>query len=58
MKNKAQWHKDLNGGVLPVLELIDGTTLYESRVIMDLAHDYARDQGFELYSKDPVKAAQ
>ena len=58
MQNKAKWHVDANSGTLPVLEMPDGTIIIESRIIQDFAHDYAKDQGEDLYDKDPVKAAK
>lgn len=56
LENKAQWHVDLNGGRVPVVELPDGQTVHDSRVVIDFAHDYV-PSGIEFYSKDPVKAA-
>ena len=40
------------------MELPDGTIIYESRVIMELAHEIGGDNGLELYPKDPVATAQ
>lgn len=56
LEDKAQWHIDLNGGRVPVIELPDGQTVHDSRICIDFAHDYAPG-GIEFYSKDPVKAA-
>jgi glutathione S-transferase len=37
--NKTKWHIDTNGGTLPMLELTDGTIIFESRVIMEYLED-------------------
>ena len=53
MKNKAKWHVDFNGGLLPVLQATDGAMLKESDVIFNFAHDFAPvDQGLKLYPTD------
>ena len=57
MSNKAQWHTDLNSGTIPICEFPDGTMLYETRVLLELANDIGKDKGLELYSKDPLVAA-
>lgn len=49
---------DLNGGLIPVLEFPDGTMIYESRIIMELAEDLNKDKGLQLYSKDPIETAK
>jgi len=56
--NKAKWHLEVNGGYVPVLEMPCGTLLNESRVLMELANDLGKDNGFMLYDKDPMKAAK
>ena len=33
LRNKAQWHKDVNGGLIPVLETPQGDLIPESSVI-------------------------
>jgi glutathione S-transferase len=33
LRNKAKWHLDLNGGLIPVLESPDGTLVNESGFI-------------------------
>jgi glutathione S-transferase len=30
---KAEWHKEINGGLLPLMETPAGTIIYESAVI-------------------------
>ena len=39
--DKAQWHLDINKGMVPVLETPDGTIIIESAVISQFAADYA-----------------
>ena len=39
LKDKAQWHLDINGGLVPIIELTDGTILLDSKVLMDYAND-------------------
>ena len=33
LEEKAQWHQDANGGLIPILESPDGTLIFESAVI-------------------------
>lgn len=33
LNNKAQWHKDLNGGMVPVMETPQGTLIPESGIV-------------------------
>ena len=33
MNDKKQWHKDINGGMVPILELTDGTLIRESGIV-------------------------
>lgn len=49
LRNKAQWHKDVNGGFIPVLETPQGDLIPESAVIADFAADYAHSKGSPLY---------
>jgi glutathione S-transferase len=58
MNKKAMWHMELNKGLIPVLELCDGTLLHESRVLMEFANEKGGDSGIQLYSRDPVEAAK
>lgn len=58
LQNKAAWHTQLNGGLIPVLEMPDGTLLHESKVLMELANDLGGDKGLALYSKDKIIAAK
>ena len=50
IRNKAQWHLDLNGGFMPILENTDGTMVFESAVIMSFASDLAAPgQGLPIW---------
>eukprot|EP00355_Strombidium_rassoulzadegani_P002670 CAMPEP_0168612368 /NCGR_PEP_ID=MMETSP0449_2-20121227/2880_1 /TAXON_ID=1082188 /ORGANISM="Strombidium rassoulzadegani, Strain ras09" /LENGTH=107 /DNA_ID=CAMNT_0008652929 /DNA_START=127 /DNA_END=450 /DNA_ORIENTATION=+ len=42
LDQKAQWHKDINGGLVPLLEIPDGTIIHESSFIMQFAQEYAK----------------
>ena len=33
LRNKAKWHLDINGGLIPLLESPDGTIVHESGYI-------------------------
>jgi len=57
LSKKTQWHIDINGGKVPILELTDGTTICESKVIMDYLEDAYPDSGYSLLHPDPVKRA-
>lgn len=56
IRQKAQWHLDLNNGFMPVLENTDGNMVFESAVIMSLASDLARPgEGLPIW---PHEAAE
>ena len=55
---KTEWHKALNGGLVPIYELPDGTQLFESKILMDYAEEAFAGQGYSLLPDDPVKRAQ
>jgi glutathione S-transferase len=57
LKNKAPWHVAINGGFVPFLEVPSGEFIDNCKVIIEYANDAGKDQGLELFSKDPVKAA-
>ena len=58
LNNKGQWHKDFNGGMVPVLELPTGDLLPESGILMQYAMDAApAGQGIDLIPADPLVAA-
>jgi glutathione S-transferase len=33
LSKKTQWHLDINGGLVPILEFPDGTVILESKII-------------------------
>lgn len=39
LSKKTPWHLAINGGLVPILELPDGTILHESKVLMDYAEE-------------------
>jgi len=42
IRQKAQWHLDLNNGFMPILENTNGHMVFESAVIMSFASDLAK----------------
>ena len=57
LQDKAKWHLDLNGGLLPVLETPDGNLAYESAVLADFAINLApQGQGLALYPNEQSAA--
>ena len=58
MRNKTPWHLAINGGFVPILELPDGTTLHESKILMDYAEEAYPDQGYSTLPSDPVLRAK
>jgi len=49
LTNKAQWHLDINGGFIPILETPEGTTIHESAVVMDFAASYGGQNGIPVW---------
>src|SRR4051812_45713256 len=58
LSKKTQWHLDINGGLVPVLKLPDGTLLPESKILMEYAEEAYHGQGYNLYPDDPIERAQ
>jgi hypothetical protein len=54
LKDKTQWHIAINGGLVPIVELQDGTILLDSKVLMDYANDAYPNQGYSTLPSDPV----
>ncbi len=54
---KTKWHLDINGGLVPIFELPNGTAICESKVILDYIEDAYPGQGYSLLHPDPVKRA-
>lgn len=48
---------DINGGLVPILELPDGTILLDSKILMDFANDAYPNQGYSTLPTDPIKRA-
>ena len=57
LESKAAWHLELNDGIIPVLEIPDGTLIHESRAIMQYASDLGGEKGLRLYDQDIKKRA-
>lgn len=55
LNNSAQWHKDINGGLIPLLENIDGKIYCESAHIVEFAEEFYKGKGFQLFPSDPFK---
>ena len=55
---KTPWHIEINGGLVPIYELPDGTQLLESKILMDYAEEAFPDQGYSMLPADPVQRAQ
>ena len=39
MRGKATWHTQINGGLIPILELPNGEQIFESKVLMEYANE-------------------
>ena len=59
LNNKSEWHKEFNGGMLPVLESPAGELIPESGIQVNYALEAVpRDQGIDLIPQDPIEAAK
>ena len=59
LNDKGQWHKDFNGGLVPVLEMPTGDLIPESGIAMQFAIESAPSgQGIDLIPADPILAAE
>lgn len=58
LSKKTQWHLDINGGLVPILEFPNGTIILESKIIQELANDLQKDQGLRLFPEDPIEKAE
>ena len=58
LNQKAQWHFDFNGGLVPILETPAGDLIKESGVVAMFAHEEGKDHGVDLFPKDPIEAAK
>ena len=57
LNNKSQWHLDVNGGMIPVMENPAGDLIPESGVIMAFASEHS-SKGIDIIPKDPFVAAK
>lgn len=58
LNEKAQWHLEFNGGMVPVLEAPTGELIPESGIQVQYALEAApRSQGIDLIPEDPITAA-
>ena len=39
LSKKTPWHAAINGGLVPVIELPDGTIIHESKVVMEFVEE-------------------
>lgn len=49
LREKAEWHKNINGGLVPLLESPDGTIIFESAVIAEFANELKPDSGLPMW---------
>ena len=54
LRDKPKWHMDINGGLVPILELPDGTILLDSKILMDYANEAYPNQGYSILPEDAV----
>lgn len=53
--DKGQWHKDFNGGFVPILETTEGVMVNESGPLAQFACDFAGpNQGLKLWPHEKV----
>ena len=58
LDKKTPWHLGINGGLVPIWELPDGTIINESKILMDYIEDAYPTQGYSLLPADPVVRAR
>jgi glutathione S-transferase len=49
LRVKAEWHKEINGGLVPLLETPDGAIIFESAVIAEFASSYQGSKGIPVW---------
>lgn len=49
LRVKAEWHTNINGGGVPLLETPDGTIIYESTVIAEFASNLQAAKGIPAW---------
>jgi glutathione S-transferase len=55
---KSDWHKEINGGLVPILEFPDGRLMNESQIIMFYAQEKFPATGTQLWPTDADEAAR
>ena len=56
---KKQWHLDINGGFIPIIELTCGKVINDSMVILEYLEDaYLSGAGYPLLPREPVERAK
>ena len=58
LDKKTPWHLGINGGLIPIWELPDGTLINESKILMDYVEDAYPTQGYSMLPADPVVRAR
>ncbi|TNV76667.1 hypothetical protein FGO68_gene10363 [Halteria grandinella] len=58
LDKKTSWHAAINGGVVPFLEIPDGTIITESKIIMEFVEEAFPTSNFSLLPEDPVLRAK
>jgi glutathione S-transferase len=48
---------DINGGLIPILELPNGTILLDSKIILDYINESTDKTGYNTLPEDPVQRA-
>mmetsp|Transcript_20235 Transcript_20235/g.14935 ORF Transcript_20235/g.14935 Transcript_20235/m.14935 type:complete len:199 (-) Transcript_20235:214-810(-) len=57
LASKTQWHLDINGGTIPILETPEGKTAHDSLVLMEMAEEMFKDSGYHIYPTDHFEKA-
>lgn len=58
LRDKAHWHMEINGGLVPILELTDGTILLDSKILMDYIDEAFPKRGYSTLPHEALKRAQ
>ena len=54
LSKKTDWHKDINGGLVPMYEDIEGNTFIESAEIMEKLNEENLTTGLNLWPQDEL----
>ncbi|TNV76451.1 hypothetical protein FGO68_gene12864 [Halteria grandinella] len=52
LKDKPQWHQEIEGGTIPLLELPAGEILKDSKVLMEYVEETYKNQGYSTLPPD------